>query len=279
MTINDTDEPCPIALMSAELMCILMRYIVGSELDVYNLELLSMTSSGFYIFARDENLWLAICRSTFRDKYANSVSFDKFVSWRQMYITLPHVYLHGIYIGKISYLRNGEPSFQDKFYKPWHIVVYYRILRFFADGTALMITTADAPSQVVGLLKSKTPSAAGILIGRYWILDQDCIKAEFYRRCEQTVQRKRRTHKSRHQLLPYGVIDQKFDMKLHFGDGKKRQAHCVLHLNEYTCTVTYSNGEKSTNSLDTSDHQTYPPLFFSRVKSYSVPDGWDNILA
>lgn len=53
MKVNDTaDEPCPIALLPVELLSVMMRYIVGSELDVYCLELLSMTSVGFYLLAR-----------------------------------------------------------------------------------------------------------------------------------------------------------------------------------------------------------------------------------
>lgn len=39
----------------------------------------------------------------------------------------------GVYISKSSYVRQGEHSL-DTFYKPFHTVVYYRYLRFFADG-------------------------------------------------------------------------------------------------------------------------------------------------
>lgn len=73
-------------------------------------------------------------------------------------------------------------------------------------------------------------------------------------------------------------MDQKFDMELHFGDGKKRRAHCVLQIFEYNCTITYLDGKMSHSCLDTTDHQAYPPLFFSRVKSYAVPEGYDEIL-
>ncbi|EFO28127.1 hypothetical protein LOAG_00361 [Loa loa] len=272
------DEPCPFALLPMELLSILMRYIVGSELDVYCLELLSMTSAGFYLLARDEELWHAVCRLTFGAKYINSTSCSALVSWRQMYITCPHPYLHGVYIGKMTYLRNGEASFQDQFYKPWHIVIYYRMLRFFADGTVIMIITSEAPAQVVRLLKSKTPHLAGVLFGRYWMVGQGRIAAQFHRRNEKSLQRARPIHKSFHQFLPYEIVDQKFDMELHFGDGKKRRVHCVLQIFEYNCTITYLDGKVSNSCLDTTDHQAYPPLFFSRVRSYAVPEGYDEIL-
>lgn len=75
------------------------------------------------------------------------------------------------------------------------------------------------------------------------------------------------------------VVDQTFDMKLHFGDGKKRRPHCVLQIFEYNCTITYLDGKVSHSNLDITDRQAYPPLLFSRVKSYAVPEGYDEILA
>lgn len=49
---NFADEPCPISLLPVELLSALMRYVVGSGLDVRCLEILSMTSVGFYLLAR-----------------------------------------------------------------------------------------------------------------------------------------------------------------------------------------------------------------------------------
>lgn len=39
----------------------------------------------------------------------------------------------GVYISRASYVRQGEQSL-DSFYSPWHLVEYYRYLRFFPDG-------------------------------------------------------------------------------------------------------------------------------------------------
>lgn len=77
----------------------------------------------------------------------------------------------------------------------------------------------------------------------------------------------------------FKIVDQEFNMKLRFGDGKKRRSHCVLQLEEYNCTITYLDGKVSHSTLDASDRQAYPPLFFSRVKSYAVPDSWDEVLS
>jgi F-box protein 9 len=65
-----------------------------------------------------------------------------------MYMGRAHPLYHGCYITKISYLRHGENSFQDQFYRPWYQVDYYRYLRFFPEGKMLMLTTPDEPHLV-----------------------------------------------------------------------------------------------------------------------------------
>lgn len=57
-----------------------------------------------------------------------------FPSWREMYLNRPRVNFNGVYISKVSYVRHGEASFQDQFYRPYHLVIYYRLIRFFSDG-------------------------------------------------------------------------------------------------------------------------------------------------
>ena len=44
----------------------------------------------------------------------------------------------GVYISRSSYVRPGERSL-DLLYKPFHTVIYYRYLRFFADGKYFLI--------------------------------------------------------------------------------------------------------------------------------------------
>lgn len=57
-----------------------------------------------------------------------------FSSWRQMYVERVRPRFNGCYISKTTYLRLGENSFQDQFYKPWHIIDYYRYLRLLPIG-------------------------------------------------------------------------------------------------------------------------------------------------
>lgn len=47
-----------------------------------------------------------------------------------MYLHRPRLRYNGCYINKTSYIRDGENNFQDHFYRPWHLVEYFRYLRY-----------------------------------------------------------------------------------------------------------------------------------------------------
>ena len=72
-----------------------------------------------------------------------------------MYLKRPRLNFDGVYISKASYARSGEQSL-DNFYRPWHVVEYYRYLRFFSNGIALFLTTPEEPKTVVGKLNVRT---------------------------------------------------------------------------------------------------------------------------
>lgn len=56
----------------------------------------------------------------------------------------------------MTYLREGERGFQDnEFYKSWHVVYYYRLVRFFPGGRVVMVTTAEEPIAAVKLLNNR----------------------------------------------------------------------------------------------------------------------------
>lgn len=90
-----------------------------------------------------------------------------FHSWRDMFIRRDRVLFNGCYISKTTYLRMGENSFQDQFYRPVQLVEYYRYIRFLPDGKVLMMTSADEPAQGVSKLKHVNNVRAEMLRGRY----------------------------------------------------------------------------------------------------------------
>ena len=85
-------------------------------------------------------------------------------SWQDMYAQRPRLLFHGVYISKTSYMREGEPVSRcqcvcvvwscvvwqgmDRNYSPYHLVEYYRYMRFFPDGTVQAITSSDDPQHV-----------------------------------------------------------------------------------------------------------------------------------
>ena len=70
-----------------------------------------------------------------------------------MYLKRPRLNFDGVYISKSAYARAGEQGL-DNFYQPWHLVEFYRYLRFFPDGTVLFLTSPDEPKLIVSKLKS-----------------------------------------------------------------------------------------------------------------------------
>ena len=88
--------------------------------------------------------------------------------WRELYLSRPHLHFCGCYISRASYIRAGELNgYQDQNYRPWHMVHYYRLLRFFPDGQLLMLTTADEPAAAVGQLQQRPPRAGAAVPGHY----------------------------------------------------------------------------------------------------------------
>lgn len=88
-----------------------------------------------------------------------------------MFIERPRLHFIGCYISKTTYVRQGENSFQDQFYRPWHIVEYFRYLRFFPEGLVLMLTTSEDPQSSLAQLKQRSSRNSAILSGHYRLID------------------------------------------------------------------------------------------------------------
>ncbi|WAR16518.1 FBX9-like protein [Mya arenaria] len=116
---------------------------------------------GFYLCARDEELWKLACVKTWG---GNLGKVKRFGSYRNMYLERPHLQFVGCYISKMSYLRQGEKSL-DGFYSPWHQIEYYRYIRFFSEGRMFMVSTAEDPYVTLPQMKYKTSRLPGMMKG------------------------------------------------------------------------------------------------------------------
>ncbi|TKR58615.1 hypothetical protein L596_030039 [Steinernema carpocapsae] len=276
------DKNCPLNLLPTEVLRLITRYVVGAGLDTRSLENLSMTSVHFYLVARENEIWHRICRKTF-DLPKNYVS--EFPSWREMYLWTPHLQFYGVYVAKITYVRNGETGFQDKFYRPWHMVTYYRLLRFFANGCVLMITTPENLSNIVGSLRTpqEAKNVENVLVGSYWNNGSSISM-----KLTQLIHRKKTNRKPQivnskrlqGYIAPHELVEKNFHIELRFSDrrSKAHKNHGILLWTKYEYSHVLVDGSISKGDFHVVDSQTYPPFYLSRVKSFAVPEGFDEVL-
>ncbi|CAG0885684.1 unnamed protein product [Darwinula stevensoni] len=185
-----------------------------------------------------------------------------YTTWREMFIEEPRPHFHGCYISKTSYVRHGENSFQDQFYRPWHLVHYFRYLRFFPEGAVLMLTTPDDPLQSLPNLRSRK-ARPPVLVGRYKLVGGNRLVVVLQRKEEPTIigryKRSRKTPSETKELIYHADLEiQNYKEKLHF----------QLMWIRYSICIRRGNQQEMENDFDLSP-TNFPPFWFSRVKSYS----------
>ncbi|XP_077285056.1 F-box only protein 9 [Arctopsyche grandis] len=155
-----------ISELPKELVMYILRWVVSGELDMVSLERFASVCRGFYVLARDSEIWRLACVKTWGIN-CGTLESNKCKTWRQMYVERPRLRINGCYISVTTYMRPGENSFQDQFYRPWHFIKYFRYLRFFPDGIVLMMTTPDEPIMCLDRLIQRYSLTQGVLSGHY----------------------------------------------------------------------------------------------------------------
>ncbi|XP_074031057.1 F-box only protein 9 isoform X2 [Leptinotarsa decemlineata] len=245
-----------ISQLPVEIILLILKWVISEHLDLRSLENFSSVCRGFYLCARDPELWRLACLRIW--KFNCGSSPDNYKSWRTMFIERPRVLFDGCYISKTTYIRNGENVFQDQFYRPWYLVAYYRYLRFFPDGTVLMLTSSDEPVQCINLMKSK--------IARHPVM------TGFYRLKNETVTIV--VQKQDNKISPQGMkkmmkLKSEQTHHLEFQIKARRRKHIQLTWSRHSVFTKSKKGDESTCSFELNDNR-YPPLIFSRVKSFTA---------
>ncbi|KAJ6632755.1 F-box only protein 9 [Pseudolycoriella hygida] len=244
-----------------EIIFYILRWVVSSELDMRSLEQLSKVSRGFYICAKDPEIWRLACLKIWG---INTGDLSLYSSWREMFLYRHKVHFHGCYISKASYLRYGENSFQDQFYRPVQVIEYYRYIRFFADGCILMLTTADEPAQTVGKLKSRNPRN-DVLKGHYRLHDDVVI---IVLKRNKSVQQQFFKQQRRSSVMDdSNSSNQSFYLELNISSSASNKRHFNQLKWKHYAIIQGKNQVKTSFELTASK---YPPLIFSRVKSYHL---------
>lgn len=256
-------QVCHISALPWEILMYIFKWVVSIELDILSLERLAEVCRGFYVCARDEEVWKLICQKVYGIKCGRPGAYG---SYRNMYIQKPHVRFNGCYISRQEYFRQGEKSL-DGFYRPIHIVEYYRYVRFFPDGQILMLTSPDNPYIALSKLRQRSTKCQGILHG-YYKLCGDQITAVLKRRhimehnpYQFRYKIRRQNHNSDN--------EQNFHVEFLLKNAGRRP-HSRLMWNHYSVHTYYRlTGQEQIAEFDIGT-KTYPPMVFSQVNSYTA---------
>lgn len=243
-----------------EIILYILKWVVSSDLDLRSLDQCSSVCKGFYICAKDEEIWRLACLKIWGVQ-VGLLKGSSYLSWRHMYLDRHRVHFNGCYISKTSYLRYGENSFQDQSYRPIHLIEYYRYVRFFPDGHILMMTTPEDPTQSLAKLRVRNTNRSDILKGHYRLHgDIAIIVLQRSRSIVHTQKYTRRTENEPPEK------NQTFYLEFNIVSSNKRKFN-QLKWKNYSIIEIKKKNEEVTTDFDLKS-SLYPPLIFSRVKSY-----------
>uniref|UniRef100_A0A8D9BMC6 F-box only protein 9 n=1 Tax=Cacopsylla melanoneura TaxID=428564 RepID=A0A8D9BMC6_9HEMI len=247
-----------------EIVIYILRWVMSAHHDARSLDMCAAVCRGLYICARDPGIWRAACIRTWGLECSNLTASAP--SWRQLFLEQPRLETTGCYISKTSYLRHGDNSFQDRTHRPWHVVTYFRYLRFFPGNLALLLTTADPPSSVVSSLRHRTPRDTSILSGHYKLRGDTVFVVAKQSRYNMNNARVK-TNRNR-RVNEFESRDQTYHLELKIEPHRHRR-HMTLQWQDYFIVMTNYLGVTSTTKFDTVGSK-FPAYWFSRVKSYTA---------
>ncbi|KAL4217675.1 F-box only protein 9 [Mactra antiquata] len=260
---------CHISALPVEVLIYIFKWVVSSQLDMKSLENISEVCRGFYLCARDEEIWRLACVRVWG---SSTGKVKKYGTWRNMYIERPHLQFVGCYISKMSYTRQGEKSL-DGFYSPWHHVEYYRYIRFFSEGKVLMMTSPEDPFTTLPKFRMSQPKVSGMMIGAYKI-SGNRVTAVLKRNQASDSTDKYKYKRNKNQLTK-NDCKQTYHMELEIQNVGKRNGHKLSWVHYSVRHFYKSTGEDNEADFELTS-KAYPPLLFSRVKSFCI--GTDSCL-
>lgn len=261
-------EMSHISDLPPEVFLYILKWVVSQDLDIYSLEQVARVCRGFYICARDAEIWRLVCLKTWD---VNIDTPNRYGSWRNMFVQRPHLSFNGVYISKTTYVRYGESSFQDTNYRPCYLVEYYRYLRFFPDGTVLMLTTPDDPYQSLYKLRHRKSKFQSVMYGRYKLIGSTVVAVVRKPSSEQHTASPASNfyrHRRQRQANIQELQDQTFNLELEVKNVRKRINH-QLSWNRYSIHRIYRNGQETVSNFDLVP-SNFPSFWFSRVKSFAA---------
>ncbi|XP_059054582.1 F-box only protein 9 [Achroia grisella] len=250
-----------------EVVLLILRWVVSSELDAMSLEQAAAVCRGFYVAAREPDIWRTLCVKTWGIE-CGLPRGGGYQSWRDMYVQRPRLLLHGCYISKTTYIRHGENSFQDQFYRPWYLIDYYRYLRFFPEGLVLMWTTAEEPAACVAHLRYRQPKASlGIMTGHYRLIGDRVVIVVKKTNAEKKPAQATNTRFRPRRKEPHEQLEQTYHIELELRDVKSRRNFQLWWRGYSVCSPRECRDHWTHFDLSTGK---FPPFAFSRVRGYTT---------
>jgi len=255
-----------IGSLPSEVVNYILKWVVSPELDLLSLESCSEVSRGFYLAARDEEIWRLVCLRIWGPVSATT---NLYSTWREMFLVRPRVSFNGCYISKITYIREGERGFQDhESYRAWHVVEYHRFLRFFPGGRMLMVTSAETETDLtMKQMNNRTRCGIqGSMFGNYRLVDGVvvcvlCTKPSEAPKSRATT----RFRRSRHNPMQYyDAPQQEFHLEFYIKGSNNR----TLHWKNYSIVSKYKSGKEQISEVDVSNQINYPRMQFTSVDFY-----------
>lgn len=254
-----------ISALPLEVLMYIFRWVVSSDLDLRSLEQLSLVCKGFYICARDPEIWRLACLKIWG---RNCSKPNLYTTWRQMFLERPRVRFDGVYISRTTYIRQGEQSL-DGFYRAWHQVEYYRYMRFFADGLVMMLTTPEEPQSMVPRLRTRNPRTDAILFGHYRLSQETDNQTKVFAVIMKKKDEKPLDYRYRYfRHAPVQETDHSFHAGLQICSTGRQKFNKLVWIH-HSCHITYrSTGETAVTAFEID--KTYSPFYFARVKSFTA---------
>lgn len=253
-----------------EVLIYILKWVISSNMDVHSLGQWSQVCKYFYTVSQESDLWHAMCQKIWGEK----VLRKPYVTWKSLFLSKPHLHIHGVYISRTSYIRAGDGSISFT-YKPYLCVEYFRILRFLNNKELMMLTTPQDPREVVHKLEYKNKKVQGLMLGRYTIredLNQNntaTITASlqpFYVPKDSTRQQ---TGRNRRGSRNAPKVVNEYQLELQLSSTSSRKKYNKLSWIHHSCRTSYPElGQENICEYDVT--RQYPALYFNRIKTYTA---------
>ncbi|EJD47940.1 hypothetical protein AURDEDRAFT_113215 [Auricularia subglabra TFB-10046 SS5] len=171
----------PIARMPDELL-VQVLVLLATNGDVRAVERMSLVNRKLRLLTLDVTIWRTLVQLVYvppqvADQHASLELMKRYkLDFRRMWIECPRVRLDGVYISVCHYMRNGVS--ENPWHHPQHLITYHRYLRFFPDGTMLMLlSNGDSPPREIVYTLKPTLRIEGLMLGK-WSLNGHVVNVQ-----------------------------------------------------------------------------------------------------